>query len=57
MTEAKLVSLPLGSEYKLSGKHSPLFQDEFDKMSKIPYANTVRAFMYFMVCSRSDLTC
>ncbi|KAL6334618.1 hypothetical protein AAG906_019470 [Vitis piasezkii] len=43
MNEAKPVSTPLGSHFKLSKEH------------KVPYASAIGNLMYAMVCTRSDI--
>ena len=52
MNEAKLVSTPLGSHFKLSKEQSPKTEEERDHMSKVPYASTIVSLMYAMVCTR-----
>ena len=56
MNEAKLVSTPLGSHFKLSKEQSPKIGEERDHMSKVPYASTIGSLMYAMVCTRPDIT-
>ena len=56
INEAKLVSTPLGSHFKLSKEQSPKTEEEKDHMSKVPYASTIGSLMYVMVCTRSDIT-
>ena len=46
--EAKSVSSPLTSSFKLSARMSP--------MSYIPYSSAVGSLMYAMVCTRSDFS-
>ena len=43
MNEAKLVSTPLGSHFKLSKEQSPKTEKERDHMSKVPYAQLLAA--------------
>ena len=38
MNEAKLVSTPLGSHFKLCKEQSPKAEEKRDHMSKVPYA-------------------
>ena len=54
MNEAKLVSTPLGSHFKLSKKQSPKTEEERDHMSKVPYASAIGSLMYAIVCTRPD---
>ena len=55
MNEAKLVSTPLGSHFKLSKEQSPKTEDEMDHMSNIPYASAIGSLMYAMVCTRPNI--
>ena len=55
MNEAKPMSTPLGSHFKLSKKQSPKIEEERDYMSKVPYASTIGSLMYAMVCTRPDI--
>ena len=55
MNEAKSVSTPLGSHFKLSKEQSPKIEEERDHMSKVPYASTIGSLMYVMVCTRPDI--
>ena len=54
MNEAKSVSTPLGSHFKLSKEQSPKTEEERDYISKVPYASTIGSLMYTMVCTRPD---
>ena len=55
MNEAKLVSTPLGSHFKLSKEQSPKIEEERDHMSKVPYASAIGSLMYAIVCTRLDI--
>ena len=55
MNEAKPVSTPLGSHFKLSKEQSPKTVEERDHISKVPYASTIGSLMYTMVCTRPDI--
>ncbi|KAL6328733.1 hypothetical protein AAG906_003750 [Vitis piasezkii] len=55
MNEAKPVSTPLGSHFKLNKEQSPKTEEERDHMSKVPYASTIGSLMYVMVCTRPDI--
>ena len=55
MNEAKPVSTPLGSHFKLSKEQSPKIEEERDHMSKVPYALAIGSLMYAMVCTRPDI--
>ena len=55
MNEAKPVSTPLGSHFKLSKEQSPKTKEERDHMSTMPYVSAIGSLMYAMVCTRSDI--
>ena len=55
MNEAKLVSIPLGSYFKLSKEQSPKTEEERDYMSKVPYTSAIGSLMYAMVCTRPNI--
>uniref|UniRef100_A0A7N2MUY1 Retrovirus-related Pol polyprotein from transposon TNT 1-94 n=1 Tax=Quercus lobata TaxID=97700 RepID=A0A7N2MUY1_QUELO len=55
MNEAKPVSTPLGSHFKLSKEQSPKTEEEREHMSKVPYASAIGSLMYAMVCTRPDI--
>ena len=55
MNEAKSVSPPLGSHFKLSKEQSPKTEEERDHMSKVPYASAIGSLMYAMVCTRLNI--
>ena len=55
MEEARPVSTPLASHFKLSKEKSPVIEDELAYMDKIPYASAIRSLMYAMVCTRPDI--
>nr|CAN62498.1 hypothetical protein VITISV_000081 [Vitis vinifera] len=55
MNEAKPVSTPLGSHFKLSKEQSPKTEEENDHMSKVSYASTIGSLMYAMVYTRPDI--
>ena len=55
MNEAKLMSTPLDSHFKLSKEQSPKIEEERDHMSKVPYASAIDSLMYVMVCTRPDI--
>ena len=55
MNEAKPVSTPLGSHFKLSKEQSPKIEEERDHISKVSYALTIGSLMYAMVCTRPDI--
>ena len=55
MNEAKPVSTPLGSYFKLSKEQSSKTEKERDHMSKVPYALAISSLMYVMVCTRPNI--
>ena len=55
MNEAKPVSTPLGSHFKLSKEQSLKTEEERGHMSKVPYASAIGSLMYVMVCTRPDI--
>ena len=55
MNEAKLVSTPLGSHFKLSKEQSLKTEEERDRMSKVSYASAIDSLMYAMVCTKLDI--
>ncbi|WVY97343.1 hypothetical protein V8G54_029494 [Vigna mungo] len=55
MRDAKAVSTPLASHFRLSKEQSPQTEKEKDSMAKIPYASAIRSLMYAMVCTRPDI--
>ena len=46
MNEAKPVSTPLGSHFKLSKEQSPKTEEERDHMSKVLYASVIDSLMW-----------
>lgn len=55
ITKCKPVTSPFANHFKLSSEQSPKTDEEFDRISKIPYANTVNSIMYLMICIRPNL--
>nr|GFA32476.1 hypothetical protein [Tanacetum cinerariifolium] len=51
----KSVQIPLGGHFKLSLKDFPIRDCDVERMSKVPFANTVGSLMYLMVCTRPDI--
>ena len=54
LQDAKPVSTPLASHFKLTKDMCPKTQEEINYMSKVPYS-TVGSLMYAMVCTRLDI--
>ena len=55
MGNAKPVSTPLASHFRLSKDQSPQTEEERNFMAKIPYASAIGSLMYAMVCTRPDI--
>ena len=55
MNQAKLVSSPLATNFKLSTKQSPSTAKKKEEMSRVSYASTVESLMYAMVCTRPKI--
>ncbi|CAN0888961.1 Retrovirus-related Pol polyprotein from transposon TNT 1-94, partial [Linum grandiflorum] len=55
MKNAKSVSTPLATHFKLSKKACPATEKEKEAMSSIPYSSAVGSLMYAMVCTRPDI--
>jgi len=55
MQNAKPVSIPLASHFKLSKEVCPKTQKEMAYMFKVPYASAVGSLMYAMVYMRPDI--
>jgi hypothetical protein len=55
MQNAKPVSTPLASHFKLTKEMCPKTQEEIEYMSRVPYSSTVGSLMYAMVCTRLDI--
>ena len=55
MNEAKPVSTPFGSHFKLSKEQSSKTEEERDHMSKVPYASAIGNLLYAIVCTRPNI--
>jgi hypothetical protein len=55
MQDAKPVSTPLASHFKLSLDLCPTSDEDIKYMSRVPYSSVVGSLMYAMVCSHPDL--
>ena len=53
MQDAKVVSTPLASHFRLTKEMCPKAQEEVDNMSNILYSSTIGSLMYAMVCTRA----
>src|SRR5438105_15926987 len=56
MHNAKPVSTPLATHFKLSSALCPVSEDDIEYMTRVPYSSTVGCLMYAMVCSRPNLS-
>ena len=56
MKNAKPVSTPLATHFKLSAALSPQTNEEIHDMPYIPYASAVGSLMYAMVCTRPEIS-
>jgi hypothetical protein len=55
MQNAKPVSTPLASHFKLTKEMCPKTQEEIEYMSRVPYSSAVGNLMYAMVCTRPNI--
>ncbi|CAO2827530.1 unnamed protein product [Amaranthus hypochondriacus] len=55
MGDAKPVSTPLASHFRLSKDQSPQIEEDKEYMAKVPYASAIGSLMYAMVCTRPDI--
>ena len=55
MQNAKPVTTPLATHFKLSFVLCPQSDEEVNYMSRVPYSSVVGSLMYAMVCSCPDL--
>ena len=55
MQDAKPVSTPLASHFKLSKEMCPKTWEEIEYMYKVPYSSTIGSLMYAMVCTRPNI--
>ncbi|KAK2378762.1 putative mitochondrial protein [Trifolium repens] len=55
MGNAKPVSTPLASHFRLSKEQSPQTEEDKELMAKTPYASAIGSLMYAMVCTRPDI--
>jgi len=56
MQNAKPMSTPLATRFKLSAALSSQPTKEEEQMSHVPYASVVGSIMYVMVCTRPDIS-
>ena len=55
MKDAKSVSMPLVSHFKLSKRLCPTTDDEKEWMMSVPYFSAIGSLMYAIVCTRLDI--
>jgi putative cell wall-binding protein len=55
MQDAKPVSTPLASHFKLTMEMCPMTKEEINYMSRVPYSSTFNNLMYTMVWTRPDI--
>ncbi|PON98661.1 hypothetical protein TorRG33x02_055610 [Trema orientale] len=55
MDNAKPVSTPLASHFKLTKEQSPSTEQERAHMANVPYSSAIGSLMYAMVCTRPDI--
>jgi len=55
MHKAKLVSIPLAVQFKLSKKQSPTSEGDKEEMKKVPYSSVVGSLIYAMICTRPNI--
>ena len=55
LQNAKPVSTPLASHFKLTKEMCPKTQEEIESMSRVPYSSVVGSLMYAMVCTRPNI--
>jgi hypothetical protein len=56
MHDAKFVSTPIASHFKLSALQYPSTDEDVEYMSRVSYSSVVGFLMYAMVCSRPNLS-
>jgi hypothetical protein len=55
MKNAKPVSTPLASHFKLTKEMCHKTREDIEYMSRVPYSSTIGILMYAMVCTRPDI--
>ena len=54
--QAKKVSSPIASDFKLSAKECPTTSEKKMEMQNVPYASTIGSLMYIaMLCTRPNI--
>ena len=55
MNQAKVVSSPLASHFKLRSRHNPSIDKKKEDMRRVPYASAIGSLMYAIVYTRPDI--
>jgi hypothetical protein len=55
MQNAKPVSTPLASHFKLTKEMCPKTHEEIEYTSRVPYSSSIGILMYVMVCTRPNI--
>jgi ATP-binding cassette subfamily B (MDR/TAP) protein 1 len=56
MHDAKFLSTPIASHFKLSALQCSTSKYDIEYISRVPYSSAVGSLMYAIVCSRPDLS-
>lgn len=56
MIDAKPSKVPLAAHFMLSKTQSPSTNSEISEMKNVPYSNAIGYAIYFMVCTRPDIS-
>ncbi len=56
MNNAKPMTVPFATHFKLSADMSPKTDEEMEHMSSVPYLSAVGSIIYAMVCTRPDIS-
>ena len=56
MKNAKPMSTPLASHFRLCAAQSPQLVEDEEYMVKVPYSSAIGSIMYAMVCTLPDIS-
>jgi ATP-binding cassette subfamily B (MDR/TAP) protein 1 len=56
MPDEKKVTAPIIPLFKLSSTQFPVFDEDIEYMSPVPYSSVACSLMYAMICSCPDLS-
>ena len=56
MRDAKAVSTPLASHFRLCSAQSPQSQEDEEYIARVPYSSAVDSIMYAIVYTRPDIS-